>query len=317
MKFARIAMPLAFVSALAACSGNIGGGQSSLPGGPQTPQGQIAQPVATSTPSFSNNIASVGESTAPQPLPAVAGYGGTVSFPKPAATASTTPNPKASPTPLGGPLAVGITASIVEPTDAPKFNATGKKRGLLGKKDDPSAPKPLLFISLLATGDVTFDAYPKFAIDVPREIATKYRDGSFGLALFDPSEKGKRYRLSVAERDLSTPAPGATSATAKPMPTHKPTPVPAPSGTPGPNSGLPPPPLASPEHARTDTLPPQRIAFESSTANLTLHANRPVVFALYALPAQPSPSPSPATSATPKAAGSPESSPTPSGSPAL
>lgn len=319
MNYARIVAPLAFAAALAACSGSLGGGQSTLPGAPlPNGQQQITQPAPSSTPALANNIASVGDSTVPQPLPTVAGYGGTVSFPKPAPTSTGKPNPKVSPTPdVSGPLAVGITAAIVEPTDAPKFTQTKKR--LLGKAD-ANAPKPLFFISLLSTADVSFDAYPKFSIDVPREIITKYRDGSFGLALYDPAEKTKHYRLAVAERDLSTPAPGSARGPASIGTSTLPTPAPSPtmSARPSGPGGLTPPPLpVTPVPAAAPTLPPERIAFDGPAIPLVLKANRAVVFALYAIPAAPSPGPSPSThpSSAPnaKSIGSPV--PSPSGSP--
>ncbi|MFN2460879.1 MAG: hypothetical protein ABR591_09365 [Candidatus Velthaea sp.] len=315
MTYARVLAPIAFVAALAACSGNIGGGQSTLPGGAVSPMAQIQQPVPTSTPLSASNIASLSETPlGPQPLPTVAGYGGTVAFPKPAATPSSTPNPKASATGAPGPIAIGVTAAIVEPTDAPKFTQTGGKRSLLGKKTDSSAPKPLLFITLLSTADVTLDAYPRFAIDVPRDVVTKYREGSFGLALFDPADKAKRYRMAVAERDYATPeAAASAAATRAPTPAPRlPTPAATGSGQPG---SFTPPPLAT--AAPTPTLPPQRIAFSGTAAVLALKANRAVVFALYAIPPQPTPSPaaSAAPSAAPSAAASSAASSAPSRAP--
>lgn len=310
MKLARsvFAAPFAFAAALAACSGNLGGGSSTLPSGQSSPLQQIVQPSPTASPLSASNIATLGESTAPQPLPTIAGYGGTVAFPKPAAA----PTGKASP----GPVAVGITAAIVEPTDAPKFEQTANaKRKLLGSKSDPYRPKPLLFITLLATGDLTLEEYPRFAIDVPRDVVTKYREGSFGLALFDPAEKTKRYRLAVAERDVATPPPTATpSASPAPKPSPTPAPKPTPSSSGAPGSFTPPPlPSASP----TATLPPQRIAFTGPAAQLKLVANRPVVFALYAVPPQPTPSPSPSSSPAPAASASATPSPPPPATPSV
>jgi hypothetical protein len=304
---------LAFIAALAACSGNIGGGQSTLPGGPASPQSNAVAPVPTPTPVSASNIASVGpDETKPQPLPTVAGYGGTITFAKPSATG--TPNPKATSTSNAGPIPVGVTAAIVEPTDAPQFNpvATARKHRLIGnRKDDPTSPKALLFVTLLSTQDVTFEEYPRIAIDVPRDIVTKYRDGTFGLALFDPSDKAKRYRMAVSERDLSTPAPGSV-ATVKPSaaptatPTARPSPSPGATGT-----ALTPPPVAT--AAPTPTLPPERISFNGTAATLFLKANRPVVFALYAIPQPPTPAPTVAPSGAPHSpAPSPASSSLPS-----
>lgn len=274
-----------------------------MPGGP-SPQSNAVAPVPTPTPVSASNIASVGaDETKPQSLPTVAGYGGTITFPKPSATGS--PNPKSTSTP-GGPIAVGVTAAIVQPTDAPEFNpvASARKHRLIGsRKDDPTSPKPLLFVTLLATQDITFEEYPRIAIDVPRDVVTKYRDGTFSLALFDPSDKAKRYRLAVAERDLSTPAPGSIATlkpSAAPTSTATPTARPSTSPSPGASGAVTPPPVATP--APTPTLPPERIAFYGTAATLTLKANRPVVFALYAIPQAPTPAPTATPSAGPSTA---------------
>lgn len=300
MKYGRVLAPLTFVAALAACSGSLGGGQSTLPGGPTAPIAQVTQPAATASPLSAANVASVGEgATGPQPLPTIAGYGGSVTFAKPAV--ASTPNPKVSPTP-SNPTSIGITAAIVEPTDAPKFDPVteSKKHRLIGsRKENPNALKPLLFITLLATNDVTFDAYPKFEIDVPRDIVTKYREGEFALALYDPATKDKRYRLAVAERDYATPAPGARpalAASSAPAPTPTSTPTPRPSGLVP--RGAPAPGVAAP--LPQATLPPMRVAFAGTAAPLALKANRPVVFALYAIPATPSPAPIPSAKPSPK-----------------
>jgi hypothetical protein len=305
---------LAFAAALAACSGNIGGGSSTLPGAGASPISQVAQPTATPTPLQASAIATYGDPkvTGPQPLPTVQGYGGSITFP--------VPSPSASAKAAAPPVAIGITAGIVQPTDAPVFDPAAearKKNFLLGlKKADKSAPVPLLFISLVATSDVTLSAYPRISIDVPRDIALKYREGSFGLALFDPGKKTKRYDLSVAERDLSSPVPGAVTTSPSPSPTPSATPTAPPTLKPGQTAT----PIAPPVPSPSPTLPPQRISFMGTATDLVLVANRPVVFALYAIPVPkkspaPSPSPSGSPSATPGAS-APVASPSPSGSPA-
>jgi hypothetical protein len=320
MKYAWIGASLAFAAALAACSGNIGGGTSGLPSTGASPLSQIVAPVPTSTPVSASNIASVGEgNTAPQPLPTVAGYGGTITFAKPVPSTET-PNPKAkaTATPSSGPLAVGVTAAIVEPTDAPKFNpiTESRRHKIIGNhKEDPTAPKALLFITLLATSDVTFDAYPRISIDVPRDIVTKYRDGTFGLALYDPADKSKLYRLAVAERDTSTPVPGSVKATATPGATASPIPSPTPTRNP---SAPPVPAVAptTPTPVPAPTLPPERVAFNGTATTLVLKANRPVVFALYAIPQPATPKPSPEASGSPGAKSTGSPAPKSSGSPA-
>jgi hypothetical protein len=58
------------------------------------------------------------------------------------------------------------------------------------------------------------------------------------------------------------------------------------------------------------TLPPQRIVFAATPMTLVLTANRPVVFALYALPL-PTASPSAGASGAPIASGAPVASASP------
>jgi len=300
---------LALAASLAACSGNLGGGSSTLPGTGASPISQVAQPTATPTPLQANSIATYGDPrvVGPQPLPTIQGYGGTITFP--------TPNP--SSTPKGGqqPVAIGITAGIAAPTDAPVFDSAAEARKhnfLLGLKGaDKSAPIPLFFISLVSTSDVTLHELPKIAIDVPRDIVLKYRSGTFGLALFDPSKKSKHYELAAAEIDTASPAPLASA-----LPSPSPLPSASPSAFPSPGPTLRPgqSPTYSPTVApkASPTLPPQRVAFRGTVTELQLVANRPVVFALYAIPV-PKPSPSPKPSA--KSHASPEPSPAASVSP--
>ncbi len=181
------------------------------------------------------------------------------------------------------------------------------------KGADKSAPIPLFFISLVSTSDVTLYELPKIAIDVPRDIVLKYRSGSFGLALFDPSKKSKHYDLAVADMDEASPAPHVSLA---PVPSPSPSPVPSisPSPLPSLRPGQIPSPGTTPAPKPSATLPPQRIAFLATVADLQLVANRPVVFALYAIPV-PRASASPAPKPLAKGHASPEPSPASSESP--
>jgi hypothetical protein len=325
MKSWWLGASLALAATLAACSGNIGGGSSTLPGSGASPISQVAQPTATPTPLQANSIVTYGDPSiaGPQPLPTIAGYGGTITLPTPG------PSPKGQ-----QPVAIGITAGIVQPTDAPVFDPAAEARRhsfLLGlKKADQSVPVPLFFISIVATSDVTLHELPKLAIDVPRDIVLKYRKGTFGLALFDPSKKSKHYDLAVAEMDQGASAAVTRSVLASPTPSGPPLAAPSPSASPLPSpsfapSPLPslrpgqtPPPNTTPVPKATPTLPPARIAFTSTAMELQLVANRPVVFALYAIPV-PKPSPSPSAKPTAAAHGSPGASPSPaaSGSPSV
>ncbi len=311
MTLARFLGPVVVLAVLSACSGNLGGGQSTLPGGPQPGSNvqQLQPPVATATPVSASNVATFGADAAePQALPTVLGWGGSITFPKPAPVPSGSPNAKGSPAPsassAANSVAIGITGSVVEPSEAPHLNPAWSKR-----RTKPSGPNGLFFVTLLATSDVTLAAYPKIAFDVPRDIMAQHRSDTFALALFDPEQSEKAYKLAVAERDLSSPLPMAVS------PTPVPTPSTTPTGVPGLGNGsgmLTPPPVGS-GLGSAGSLPPQRIAFAGTEAALNLKANRPLVFALYALAPTPTPTPSPTPH--PSATGSAHPSPLPSGSP--
>jgi hypothetical protein len=293
---------------LAACSGNFGSGTT--PPNGLLPSGNLAgiNPTPSPTPNSASNIVTYGSSAAFQPLPSAAGYGGAIAF--------TVPSPK----PSGfTDVSIGATLSVVRPTDAPDLNLATK--GKKGKKRERPA-RSLVYLTLLATHDMTLDALPRIAIDVPRDIVTIYREGDFGIALYNAGAKDGTFRLAVAELDTAAtppptpspnpsapPPPSAIPVSASPSPSPSPTPSgstrpgvasasPLPSGvTPAPGtSGLP---SATP--AASPTLPPQRITFAATPGTIKLTANRPVVFALYALPVA-SPAPNPRLSAASGAA---------------
>ena len=172
--------------------------------------------------------------------------------------------------------------------------------------------RALAYITLLPTHDATLESYPRIAIDIPREIASQYRDGEFGLALWNSGEKDGKYRLAVAELDtVTTPPPApvhvASAASANPSPgsaAHGPTMQPLATSSPGatrtsqPGAASPGPGASGaviPAPSAAPTLPPARIVFAGTATPLKLVANRPAVFAVYALP-------HPSTSAAPKAA---------------
>jgi len=316
-------------AALAACSGNFGAG-TSAPGG-LLPSGPLSGLTATSTPTptTASAIVTYGDSAQFQPLPQVAGYGGAIAFEVP------------SPRPSGfQAVPIGVTLSLADPADTPDLNllTAGKK----GKHRERPA-RQLVYITLLATRDITLASYPRIAVDVPRDVVTTYREDEINLALFDAAEKDKAFRLAVEDHDTASPPPMPTPGHTAPPP---PTPIPvsaAGAASPGvspaasaaasasPVAGTTPAPGASGATAgpvASPTLPPQRILFAATAHSLKLVANSPVVFALYALPiATPSPAPSgsgmpsaggsPSASRSPSAGGSPSAagSPQPSGSP--
>ncbi len=293
----------------------------------------------------SSVILTYGENTAFQPLPEVGGYGGSVAFPKapeptaaPASKSSKTKKdatPEPAPTPVA--VSIGATLSIVKPQDGPDLNfVSGKGKR---KKSRELPARALAYITLLPTHDAVLESFPRVQLDVPREVASQYRDGEFGLALWNSGEKDSKYRLAVAELDTTTTPPplrqtasvvavpsGSPGATARggaaaPTTTPKPAATFAAGGSPAPGSSASPgtgttPPTAAP------TLPPARLLFSGTATPLKLVANRPAVFALYALPhpATPAPktsgSPAASSSSAPKAAASSAPSAAASASPA-
>jgi hypothetical protein len=331
-------------AAVASCSGSFGSG-SGLPNTLASPS--FGGPSSAPTPpSQSSVIVTYGESTAFQQLPEVGGYGGAIAFPKAAdptvAPASKNKGKKdASPEPAPTAVAVsiGATLSIVKPQDGPDLNfVSGKGKR---KKSREAPARALAYVTLLPTHDATLESYPRFELDIPREVASQYRDGEFGLAMWNSGEKDSRYRLAVAELDtaatpppLRVPAsvpssaaspgasakPGSSAAPSQPPGSVISTPRPGTSGPPvvlGPN-GAPVSPgpggLTGAAATAAPTLPPARLLFSGTAATLKLVANRPAVFALYALP-HPSSTPIPKASGAAAPAGSGSPHPASSGSP--
>jgi hypothetical protein len=285
---------------LAACSGNFGAG-TSTPGGiiPSGPLGPAA--TASPTPSSVSAILNYGQSADLQPLPPLGGYGGAIAFP--------VPSPR-----LSDVLPIGVTVSVGPPPDTPDLNLQTNSKSAKRRTRRGRPARPLFYIALLPTRDITLATYPRLAIDVPRNVVTVYREDELGIALFNPADKDTTYRLGVAALDLSSPPPAPLPSGATPSPASSGTPTAGPSASPSPSpsptvSLLPgqtppartvtPTPGASP--TAKPTLPPERILFAGRAGPLKLQANKATVFAVYALPvATPSPS---ATSAA--AAGSP------------
>jgi len=277
-------------------------------GGPTTP---------SPAPSAASVILTYGTSTEFQSLDSVGGYGGSIAFPKaPEPTAAPSPKstpknatPAAAPTPVA--IAIGATLSIVKPQDGPDLNFESGKGKHRKTREAPA--RALAYVVLLPTHDATLATYPRITLDVPREIASQYRDGEFGLALWNSGEKDSKYRLAVAELDTAgTPPPMAMRPTqpnpqssiraglaAPPSPGTSTTPRTVAFGAspaPGTSAG----PIGTATPTVAPTLPPERLLFAGTATALKLLANRPAVFALYALP-------HPSTSPAPKASGAPSS----------
>jgi hypothetical protein len=338
-------------AAVAACSGSFGSGS----GLPQT-LGSVSpgNPTPSPTPNSTSVILTIGENTAFQPIPEIGGYAAQMAFPKvapetKAPSAKATGSPAAAPTPVA--IAIGATLSIVKPNDGPDLNFESGKGKKKRSREHPA--RALAYITLLPTHDVTLESYPRVTIDVPREVASQYRDGEFGLALWNAGEKDSNFRLAVAELDKSaTPPPVVASvarsvvvapaASGSPAAGSSPTALPTSSGV-GSTRGGPlgmggNVPIAGPSApggvagsvapgivpSAAPTLPPAHILFAGTEKTLKLQANRPAVFAIYALPhpavsaaasAAPAASHIPA-SALPAASHTPAPSPAASGSPA-
>jgi len=318
-------------AAAAACSGSFGSG-SSMPSTMATPNFGNATP--SPTPSAQSNILTIGTNTGFQVLPEIGGYSGQIAFPT-VAPETKTPPPKGSPYPSPTPvsISIGATLSVVKPADGPDLNlesGTGKRKHT---RERPA--RALAYLELLPTHDVTLSSYPRITLDVPREIATQYRDGEFGLALWNSGEKDSAYRLAVAELDAVETPPPMIRHTAAPLaaagasgvPSATPTaPASLPAGTlmrqgppgmagnvpvtgPLPGGGSLAPGAAVP--TATPTLPPQRILFAGTETPLKLIANRPAIFALYALPhPKATPAPSGGGSAAPSGPSSSSAPPT-------
>lgn len=305
-------------AALAACSGNFG--SATTQPGQVIPSGPINPPTATPSPSSGSGIVTYGESDALQPLPQVGGYGGAIAFAVP------------SPRPSGfDNIPVGVTLSVNSPSDAPDLNAEVSHGHRTKQRQRPA--RALVYLTLLPTRDITLSSYPRIAIDVPRDIVVLYHENELGLAYYNSAEKAKTYRLSVAalESSETAPSPGPLPSGSAPVGSAAPaTPSPTPSltPTPSPSPGLPgqpgrPTPATSATPTASPTLPPQRITFAAAPGPITLVANKPAVFALYALPVAASPAPSslptrlgsrPTAAASPLASGALPASGSPSAS---
>jgi hypothetical protein len=277
-----------------------------------------------------SNILTIGTSNAFQTLPEIGGYSGQIAFPL-VDPELRTPPPKGTPFPSPTPVAIsiGATLSVVKPSDGPDLNLESGKGKKAHTRDRPA--RALAYLELLPTHDVTLSSYPRITLDIPREIASQYRDGEFGLALWNSGEKDSAYRLAVADLDaVSTPPPalaravssaangaatasasaGSAAFTSPSPPGMMPNRTGMPPGMGGnvPMNGAPNGPIGSvasggPTASAAPTLPPQRILFAGTATPLKLIANRPAVFALYALP-HPKATPAPAGSAAP-ASGAP------------
>lgn len=288
-------------AAIAACSGGFGSGTSSpIPLGSLGPGGA---PTSTPASTSSSVILTYGDSDAFQNLPDVGGFSGSIAFPKappptPAPSAKpgkagSSPTPAPAPTPVS--VAIGATLYTSKPDDGPDLNLESGKGRSSRTREKPA--RALAYIKLLPTHDVTLDSYPKISIDIPRDLASQYRDGEFGIALWNAGEKDTRYRLAAAARDVTSSAPPIAKASLVPTPsvsavaTGVPLPLPSSSGSPGlirfgngaaggGSSGSP----AAAAGAPSATLPPQRLLFAGTPTPFHLLANQPAIFALYALP---------------------------------
>jgi hypothetical protein len=287
---------LVLAGAVAACSGNIGGGASAVPGGPGQP-GTLASGVAvpTGTPSSASGVVNVSASAGPQTLPNVGGFTASVAFPQTSAS----------------PTTMNVVTSLILPPNVPApfdLGTSSKKKGLLGGKGRKGAPPPykaLLYISMIPTKTLTFDHLPQFVFGVPETVIASLGDKwDVGLGYLDPDDKTKKFKLAVADRiAVSTPAPTPTAS-----PTSTPTASPTPSSTPSPNPSASRTASSSPTPAPTPTVALVAIGFANPAMTLTLEANKTYVFLLYAIVSTP-------PTAAPSASGAPSAAPSGSGAP--
>lgn len=313
MRLQALGFLLVLAGAVAACSGNIGGGANAVPGGPGQP-GALASALAlpTGTPSSASGVVNVASSAGPQTLPNVGGYTASIAFPQ------TT----ASPTTMSVVSSLVLPQGIPAPFESP---TGGKKHGLLGLgKGHKGAPPPyraLLYISFVPTTTLTFDQLPQFVFGIPQPVVASFGDGwDVGLGLYDPGDKTtKKFKLAIADRVAVASA--APNATASPSPTPSLTPTPTPSATPSPNPSASRTASPSPTPVPTPTITLIAVGFGTPETALTFQANKTYVFVLYAIvnstpTAEPSGSASPSPSASPTATSAPSPSASPSASPA-
>ena len=202
MRLRALGVLLVLAGAVAACSGNIGGGASAVPGGQPGALGS-GIPLPTGTPSSASGVVNVAPSAGPQTLPNVGGYTASVAFPQTSAS----------------PTTMNVVSSLVLPANIPApfdLSTGGKRHGILGiggkGKSEPPPYKALLYISLIPTKTLTFDHLPQFVFGVPETVIGSLGDKwDLGLGFFDPNDKSKKFKLAIADRiAVATAAPTPT-----------------------------------------------------------------------------------------------------------
>jgi hypothetical protein len=105
-------------------------------------------------------------------LPSVLGYAGTIDV------ASATDG-------IGS--AISITASVNPPSVDPQLV-------VLQSPSNPNPPIPLIYIGLQTSATVSMASLPRFTIELPPNVPI---NGTFSIALFDPSNPSAGYMLGV------------------------------------------------------------------------------------------------------------------------
>ena len=285
MRLHVLGLFLVLAGTIAACSGNIGGGSSAVPGAGVPGQvGPLASAVAlpSGTPSSASGTVNVAPSAGPQTLPNVGGYTASIAFPQ------TT----ASPTTMDAVSSLNLPQNVPAPFDL----SAGKRRGFLGigkgRKGPASPYKALLYISLVPAKTVTFDHLPQLVFGIPQGVVASLGDKwDVGLGFYDPDDKSKKFKLAIADRiAVSTPPTPISSASATPAPTPSASPAPNPSGSrPG---------SSTPTPVPTPTIALVAVGFAGPAIPLTMQANKVYVFVLYGIVA-PAPRPTSGGSAAP------------------
>jgi hypothetical protein len=195
------------VAVLAACGGG-GGTGSSLPAGPPAPAGTTAPPAGNSTQSFNVSDA--------------------VAIPSPAPGATSVPVPLPS-DPNGASANAAFPANGVVPPDttvAATYSTTadatmptlskGRKTLSRGTRDDNSGngTKPIAYLRLQFSADVTLPVAPAFSFVVPGTFTTN-NGVTYWLALYDPTHVAAGWQKAFEGPATLTPqqTPGGNAAT--------------------------------------------------------------------------------------------------------
>lgn len=221
--FVALAAALCLCGALAACGGGGGGTEPAAPA-----------PTPTTTPSSQTGTVPVSASAVTAPIPAIAGFSGSVSLPPSNAAGGTT---------------IAATSTTTAPSGVPSLQSSLRV-------NTGTAPTVYFFESFTASTTVTFNGVPGFSLTLPSSISTagqafyvallapgmtQWQMAAEGPAQINgqtltfPEQTGTTVTLTAGQTYwfafYSIPAGSITPA---PSPTPTATPTPAPTATPTP-----------------------------------------------------------------------------------